>query len=763
MEEIAKVKVAAQRSDDQAAGAKAARLRVLAAALVLTASLSLKVSAVRADNPPPTNLLTNTAFDDKNGKGIPDGWQVMPAGNGTTTALSLEKTDGGMALKLVDHDRAVGVGVAQYVSVIPGRQYAFSAEVSGGTAFIYLRFCEAQGKPIDPEFRAPGFSPNGWRRKVCKAVAPPGAARVMAWFYTTSTGISDTLVRNPDLHDNGIVDEEHGPLMTDAQFFAALNLDYPGMEATRAAVAKGDLEAAKTAYLEFRQTRSKARWHVDPAAKPAAAVATTDAAGDRVLQHMIAMPWGNDLKAYPVGEKIDWTYNPLKPNDPAYTREWTYIALNRMMFWSDLGNAYWKTLDEKYAREWVSELTGWIHDNPVPMDADPGDTLMWRTLEAGIRMSGTWPDAYYHFLNSPSFTPDAHTLYAESAYEHAQRMERVLEDFPDHGGNWVTMECNGLCTVGLLFPEWKDSAGFVKAAFDRLDHELSAQVYPDGGQMELSTMYHEVARDNFIGLVKTAKLNAAPIPPDYLDKLKSMYVWDLSLMDQEGLLPPVNDVTGGIVRVSKVMPEALDLWGGEEFRFGATLGKEGKAPPTSSLLPYSGYFAMRSGWKRDDVYLFFDGGPVGTGHWHEDKLNIYLKAYGRTLLTEAGGYAYDQSPMRYYVLSTPAHNTITVDGKDQHRGGEGKPEITPARVTWNPRTSSPPSRLTPVQRKLRFRSGGSAFTNSKRPARIHSTTDRCCRRRDSCTDPGSPSCSDGAERLLMQCPLTNTCVSSSRS
>ena len=64
---------------------------------------------------------------------------------------------------------------------------------------------------------------------------------------------------------------------------------------------------------------------------------------------------------------------------------------------------------------------------------------------------------------------------------------------------------------------------------------------------------------------------------------------------------------------------------------------------------------------------YFDGGPFGFAHQHEDKLNLLLHAYGRTLLTEGGNYAYDDSPMRRYALSTRSHNTIRVDGQDQNR------------------------------------------------------------------------------------------------
>jgi len=636
----------------------------------------------------------NPGLADKDGRGVPQGWQLFPGGNGTSTWLSLVKDDEGNVLKVVDRGPTIGVGLSQFVPGQPGHEYVFSAEPKGGPICLYLRFHNGQRRVIEPEHRIPAVRGETWRRRAIRQIAPPATAWVEAWIYSASDMTTEILVRRPELRDEGVGHARRGPLASDKDFFAALNLDFPGLEATRAAVTKGDLDAAKAAWLDFRRTRSQPRWRLEyrpdrpadatiyPASKPSAPAAASDPAGDRILQHLIAMPWGSDRQAYPVGAKIDWAFNPRKPSDPAFSREWTNIALNRFYFWIHLADAYWKTLDEKYAREWVAQLESWVEGNPVPLDAAPGDTVTWRTIEAAIRMNEPWPYAYYHFLTSPSFTPAAHATYAKCVLEHARRLERALADFPDRTGNWVAMECRALATIGILFPELKDAPAFVKAAFDRPSRELTAQVYPDGGQIELSVSYHQVARESFAGLAKLAILNSVPLPAGYLDKLKAMYEWNLRLMDQRGEIPTVND-GDPLNRVTRSLAEAHRLWGGDEFLFGATLGKQGKAPPPSSFLPYSGHYALRSGWGADDLYLFFDAGPVGTAHWHEDMLTLLLGAFGRTLLAEAGGYPYDRSEWRRYSISTQGHNTVTVDGKEQRRGVNGaKAVMEPVKSLW---------------------------------------------------------------------------------
>ena len=62
--------------------------------------------------------------------------------------------------------------------------------------------------------------------------------------------------------------------------------------------------------------------------------------------------------------------------------------------------------------------------------------------------------------------------------------------------------------------------------------------------------------------------------------------------------------------------------------------------------------------------LTFDAGPNGGGHGHYDLLSFELFGYGRPLISDPGLYTYD-SDRRDWAISTPAHNTISVDGLDR--------------------------------------------------------------------------------------------------
>ena len=454
-------------------------------------------------------------------------------------------------------------------------------------------------------------------------------------------------------------------------FFSELNLGYPGLEAVKKDVEAKDWNGAARDYLEFRRTKSTAKWRINPADKPAKAVRETDAEGDLIVKHILTDKTYHMVKQpIPMGERIDWTFNPVPKTDPSYTKEFQWTVLNRHHTWEALSEAYWKTLDDKYTREWAAQLEAWIADAPLDPAWDLGtveESYSWRLIETGIRMMGTWPNTYYRFLSSPAFSPKANLLYASSCLTQANHLARFLKAFPERSGNHVDMECTGLLSVGVLFPELKGSDDFVRTASDRMTLEIAKQVYPDGAQFELTPGYHTVSMDCFWNFSEILTLNNRPAPPSFDEKLKSMHRYLALLSDPRGEIPLFNDSWHFNGR--ELFRRAAKRWNDPQFEFLATQGASGTAPSLFSVVPYAGFYTMRGAWTPDALYACFRGGPPGEGHWQEDKLSFVLNAFGQPLVIAVGRAVYDESEWRRYVIGTTSHNTITVDGKEQHRGG----------------------------------------------------------------------------------------------
>ena len=241
----------------------------------------------------------------------------------------------------------------------------------------------------------------------------------------------------------------------------------------------------------------------------------------------------------------------------------------------------------------------------------------------------------------------------------------------------------GLARVGAAFPEFRESAEWRKLATDTLYAQLAQQVYPDGAQFELSTGYQYVALASFLQVYRTAKRSGMELPADYAQRLAAMYRCDLYLAEPDWRLPDLNDGSRRSVLDSLAVGAREVASDDPVLQWAASGGKAGTPPTTTStLFPYAGWMVMRSGWQgADERYALLEAGPYGYGHQHEDKLNLIVYGYGREHISDAGYYDYDASDWRRYVLSTRGHNTIRVDGQDQHRAGLHGTYVTKDAVT----------------------------------------------------------------------------------
>ena len=442
--------------------------------------------------------------------------------------------------------------------------------------------------------------------------------------------------------------------------------------AYRTALAEKDENGMIRALAEYFRCRPDSLYLQNKISSTAFSVKTAERAVRNDVT-VINIPW--QFK-----DKIDWIFNPTWEKQPV-NNEWLW-QLNRMYFWSDILCCYHKDKDERYAEAFEKQLRSWIFQADKKQSlAGPGGNNTWRTIEVGIRLFNTWTPAFEVFRKSETISDESICLMAASMYEQAVFLRKNHKK----QRNWMLMEMSGIYTFASQFPEFKKSYQLRKYSADVFSKAFSSQMLPDGMHNELSPDYHLVSLTCAKVFTDQARLSnrMSELPEEIIQVLDSGYEAYISLATPALTAPRTNDCF--TIKLPEIMHRALEIFPDRElFKWAASERKEGKTPsdkPTASrFLPYAGFIAMRSGWDADALYCCFDVGPLGAGHWHQDKLNINIFKGNEELIYDDGGGQYEKSVFRQYGISSADHNTVLVDGLVQQRN---TPLVTESAIDAN--------------------------------------------------------------------------------
>lgn len=387
--------------------------------------------------------------------------------------------------------------------------------------------------------------------------------------------------------------------------------------------------------------------------------AKTDPAADSIFRSIFNFYGVADKVPHRKNGQLDWTY--MGPDDDI---EWAW-GLNRHYHIRTLLDAYFETGNPLYAETIDSDIQDWIISS-LPYPGVKSRTPMWRGLEVSFRVK-VWAHAFYSLLPSDLLSPATALLVLTSIPEHTH----YLRNFHAAEGNWLTMEMSGLAMAATAWPEFKHAPAWLAYAKDQMEKGLEAQVYPDGVQKELTSMYHQVALSNFDLFADICREAKETLPQSYRKGLEKMNRYIALSVRPTGYGAMNNDSDKSYNR-DRIL-EAAAAYSREDWVFIASNGKRGKRPegPPSVVFPWAGQVIMRSGYDADAQWAFFDIGPWGTGHRHNDKLHISVAAYGRDLLVDGGRFAYRgqlADKFRGYAVGSASHNVVLIDGKGQGPG-----------------------------------------------------------------------------------------------
>lgn len=323
-------------------------------------------------------------------------------------------------------------------------------------------------------------------------------------------------------------------------------------------------------------------------------------------------------------------------DDPQVDKLWRY----NLHYFEDLTAA-----DHRDRQDWHVALMGrWLAENP------PGHGSGWEPYPLSLRIvswikwalgGGQIPGEHIHSL-------------AIQARWLMGRLEYHLL------GNHLFVNAKALVFAGLWF-DGAEADSWLAKGLDILEQQVPEQILPDGGQFELSPMYHALALEDMLDLVNIARaigpagssrLEAAA--RDWTGLIAPMQRWLMLMCHPDGDIALFNDAAIGIA------PSPAEL-----NRYALALGFASPPPEQGAIfLPDSGYARLTIG----DAVLIADLARIGPdylpGHAHADSLSFEMSLSGQRLFVNSGTSVYGTGPERLRQRGTAAHSTVTVCGED---------------------------------------------------------------------------------------------------
>src|SRR5258708_1122952 len=374
------------------------------------------------------------------------------------------------------------------------------------------------------------------------------------------------------------------------------------------------------------------------------------------------------------------------------------FELSRLQFLPILGKAHVLTGDESYRVAAKELLTHWIQSNPVPLGVN------WTiAMEAALRAMSI---CFLLNLRSP-LRPEEQPWLAtvtRSLAQHLCYTEANIEFSHLLASNHYLSDIVGLYCLSL-FLDGDGMAARRRKYRQRIEAEMTKQVYEDGGDYEASTGYQVLVTQLFTtALVLMRSESSAPVTPAFVTRLRMMFQFLNTVASTSGELPHVGDCDDGRTelliddlgqRIHRPIAERNSLkvshllgLGQRLFGIGARPGDDaawygltdatqvpqpqpqidlGSTSP-SKVLPKSGIGILQHG-SAELLFFAIPNGIFGKGsHTHNDKLSFVLRVHGQEVFCDSGTGCYTRDlAVRNRFRSTAAHNTLLIDGTEQNR------------------------------------------------------------------------------------------------
>jgi len=287
----------------------------------------------------------------------------------------------------------------------------------------------------------------------------------------------------------------------------------------------------------------------------------------------------------------------------------------------------------------LSFLDSWIKDNPSPTEVG------WEPYPTSLRLS----NALIAWLNGLPLT----NIHFKSLYRQSQYLSKNLEK--DILGNHYFANLKALFFAGIIFQRMDWSS----ACLNELKKQILEQIHEDGGNFELSPMYHSIILKDMLDIYNL--FCAYKIKDNnfkhWLQKSIFKMLNYLDKMSHGNKLSFFNDSVDGIA------PESCQIFDYAE-KLGIKLNQNIKEGFYINDFSKSGYIVAEI----DGAKTIFDAGKIGPdyqpGHAHADTLSIEFSFEGEKYIVNSGISEYGDTKLRHFQRSTKSHSTVEINGKN---------------------------------------------------------------------------------------------------
>ena len=411
---------------------------------------------------------------------------------------------------------------------------------------------------------------------------------------------------------------------------------------------------------DYRQERLLARNQVCPESGDAFAVPLAALHLPEVTVEEEA-GWGNAEREYVATLNVDrsliQTYEKqqrkfysrvqIKSNSPDIRAVWEPARLqhvSRLLLCAN-ENSH-RPIVHQQAKE---ALLDWIEANPLLT----GPHYL-SVMECGLRI----PVFFYGLKLLTNLSQDDEQVLLHSMFEHAWWVSRRLSLYSSLG-NHTVCEAVGLVFAGAVYEQCLQGKEWLANGIALLEQELDHQVLADGGPAEQSLNYHRFVLDLYWLTVDFLEKNQLADCSKWIPRLQGGEIFLSAFDDGAGGYPFIGDSDDGYAIAAGITPK-------RQLSAEVERNGDGVQLPVRSFSA-SGYTIVGS---KKDMQIVFNHAPLGMAplynHGHADALSLTLTCNDQSVLIDPGTYRYNSVPQwRRYFKSTRAHNTVTIDGKDQ--------------------------------------------------------------------------------------------------